>query len=140
VGLAGLDNVTLVHAGVGAAGGTLRAKDGSWTITRSDEGGELITIRSLADVLNAAVTAHPGKPLACKVDCEGYEHEIFKKGVADFSLVEQWMIEVHEKLGTVPATLADAGFDISVTPKGNVWLVRARWAQAEAARSAQTGY
>jgi FkbM family methyltransferase len=140
VGLAGLDNITLVHAGVGAAGETLHAKDGGWTITQSDERGELITIRSFADVLNSAVAAHPEKPLACKVDCEGYEHELFKQGVADFSLADQWMIEVHEKLGAVPATLADAGFDVSVKAKANVWLVRARLARAEAAQSAQTEY
>jgi FkbM family methyltransferase len=132
VDLAGLDNVTLVHAGVGATTTSVRANDGGWTITPSaDEGGEIIIIRSLADVLNNAVSAYPGRRLACKVDCEGYEHELFKKGVADFSLVEQWMIEVHDQLGTVPEILAEAGFDVSVKPKGNVWLVSAGLARAE---------
>jgi hypothetical protein len=134
VDLNGIGNVTVVHAGVGATRASLRAKDGGWMITRSsDDEGEVITIRGFADVLTSAVTTHPGVRLACKVDCEGYEHELFKEGVADFPLVEQWMIEVHDELGIVPATLTEAGFDVSVKPKGNVWLV-------SAARSAQTGY
>jgi FkbM family methyltransferase len=131
VGLAGLDNVTLVNAAVGASSATLRVKDAGWTIRgSSDDDGEVITIRSLADVLNSAVTAHPGMQLACKVDCEGYEHELFRKGVADFSLVGQWMIEVHEQLGNVPDTLVQAGFDVSVKSKGNVWIVCAGLARA----------
>jgi FkbM family methyltransferase len=132
VSLAGVDNVDVVRAGVGAASTSLRAKDGGWTITRSsDDNGEVIAIRGLADVLNSAVTSHPARRLACKVDCEGYEHELFKNGVADFSLAEQWMVEVHDHLGEVPNTLVEAGFDVSVKAKGNVWMVRARSARTE---------
>lgn len=132
VKLAGLDNVTLVHSGVGAESTSLRANDGEWTITRSSGShGEVITILDLAGVLNSAIISHPGMRLACKVDCEGYEHQLFKKGVADFSLVEQWVVEVHDHLGEVPNTLHEAGFEVSVKTKANVWMVRARLARAE---------
>lgn len=124
--LAGLHNVSVVHAGVGADSAKLRVKNDGWKIIQTpDDSGEIITILGLAEVLDSAVTAHPGKRLACKVDCEGYEHELFNYGVADFSLVEQWIIEVHDYLGNVPNALAEAGFTVTLTAKGNLWMVRA---------------
>jgi FkbM family methyltransferase len=119
-------NVTLIQAGVGDANRTFNTQTGGWTMTPSHSASsELVTVLDFADVLRTVAEAHPGLPLVCKVDCEGYEHEIFRKGVADFSQVDQWMIEVHGQLGKIPRTLTDSGFTVATEERKLTWMIRA---------------
>jgi len=109
VELNGADNVTLVHGAIGP------------TSTRH----EAEPVYALGEVIEQGRNASTKRTLVCKVDCEGCEHEIFRPAVADFSSVEQWIIEVHGFLGDVPATLGRAGFKVSTHQFENVWMVRA---------------
>lgn len=124
--LNGLRNVTLERAAIGASRDRFRAKDKGWVLTPAGRsGGETVEILALADILQQVTASHIGKRIVCKVDCEGYEHHMFRRGVADFASVDQWIIEVHGGLKWLPTTLSDVGFDIAIVEQGNVAMVRA---------------
>jgi hypothetical protein len=83
---------------------------------------------SFGDALRRAVAEHPGAAIACKIDCEGCEFEVFAPGVLSSDQVRdvsQLMIEYHWKAPEpICEVLAQLGFktEVSAGPPGVGWI------------------
>jgi hypothetical protein len=88
-------------------------------------GDECVTF---GDALRRAAAEHPDAPIACKIDCEGCEFEVFAPGVLkpdEVKPVSQLMIEYHWKApDPIVEGLVQLGFrtEVSAGPPGVGWI------------------
>ncbi len=132
------DRVRLVCAGAASRSGSAtaavdsRTQSGRWSVvagnsTDRSSGNdrylrrEQIQFVSLADILQDAVTAAAGRPIACKIDCEGAEFELLLGAPLPpaFEYVTQLVIETHDQPpDPIAALLRERGYQVEVRRNG----------------------
>jgi FkbM family methyltransferase len=87
---------------------------------------ERVDLLSLSNILDQALAYAGGRPIVCKVDCEGAEFDIFLGSPLpdSFGKVRQVLIESHDKPpDPLERLLRDHGFEVKVMPIGQKRLL-----------------